>query len=335
MFEHDVDILLAGDFPDGLTELAALAHIVAKFRAVHLGQLTPALEVLAVEHTLGAHGIDEIVLVVRRHHADGMGAGHRAELDPETAKPAGRAPDQDIVAWLHDVRAVAEQHAVGGRERQRVAGAFFPGQMLWTRHALARLHAAELGKAAIGGLIAPDALGRREHRVAAIALLIVAIVLVAVDDDLVARFHAGDLASDRPDNARGVGPGDMEVGLVDIEGRDWLSEAGPDAVIVHAGGHHEDEHFVAVNLRHRHLFQLHGGGRAAMALTPDRPGIHHFRDVKFRRNLTDFVDILPDPGDLRVGHTSTLRFSSSTQHFRRGSFSPYGMRLTHTPCQCK
>lgn len=55
MLEHDVDILLAGDLPDRLSELAALAHIVAEFRAVHLRQLSPAIEVLAVEHALGAH----------------------------------------------------------------------------------------------------------------------------------------------------------------------------------------------------------------------------------------------------------------------------------------
>jgi hypothetical protein len=45
-----------------------------------------------------------------------------------------------------------------------------------------------------GRLVAPDALGGRQHRVAAVAFLVVAIVLVAVDDDLVADLPATDLA---------------------------------------------------------------------------------------------------------------------------------------------
>jgi hypothetical protein len=65
--------------------------------------------------------------------------------------------------------------------------------MLGFRHQLARLHAAELGERAVGRLVAPDALRRRQHRVAAVAVLVVAVVLIAMNDDLVADFPAPHL----------------------------------------------------------------------------------------------------------------------------------------------
>ena len=116
------------------------------------------------------------------------------QLDGDRAKAARGAPDQHVLARLQHVRAVAEQHPVGGGQRQRVAGALFPGQVLGARHQLLGLDPAELGKRAVRRLIAPDPLAGREHRVAAVALLVVAVVLVAVDDDLVADLPALDLA---------------------------------------------------------------------------------------------------------------------------------------------
>ena len=123
------------------------------------------------------------------------------------------------------MRLVAEQHAIGGGERQRVAGALLPGQMLGPRHQLAVLHAAELGEGAVRRLVAPDALRRREHRIAAVALLVVAVVLVAMDDDLVADLPALHLGADRPDDARGVRAGDVVGLLVDVEGEIGLPSA--------------------------------------------------------------------------------------------------------------
>jgi hypothetical protein len=102
------------------------------------------------------------------------------------------------------MRVVAEQHPVGGGQRQRVAGAFFPGQVLGPRHQLLRLHAGELGERAVRRLVAPDPLGGREHRVAAVALLVVAVVLVAVDHDLVADLPVLDLVAHGPDDPGGI-----------------------------------------------------------------------------------------------------------------------------------
>src|SRR5262245_63250423 len=97
--------------------------------------------------------------------------------------------------------AVAEQHAIGGGKHQHVARALLPGEMPWPLQELAVLHATELGEGAVRCLIAPDALAGREHRVATVALLVVAIVLVAVDDDLVANFPAPHLGADGIDHA--------------------------------------------------------------------------------------------------------------------------------------
>src|ERR671918_392205 len=72
------------------------------------------------------------------------------------------------------------------------------------RHQLARLHPAELGERAVGGFVAPDALARRQHRVAAVAFLVVAVVLVAVDHHLVADLPAPHLAADRPHDAAAI-----------------------------------------------------------------------------------------------------------------------------------
>ena len=190
------------------------------------------------------------------------------------------------------MRAMAEQHAVGGGERQRVAGAFFPGQVLRPRHELLRLHAGELREGAVRRLIAPDALRGREHRVAAIAFLVVAIVLVAVDDDFVADLPARHLGADCPDDAGRVGACDVIGAFMRAENGNGLAERGPDAVVVHARGHHEDEHFVAVDLPGGHDFHLHGALGRTVPVGPDRPGIHVLRNMAERRHFADLVQVL-------------------------------------------
>src|SRR5262245_49702535 len=98
-----------------------------------------------------------------------------------------------------------EQHAVRGCKTKRVAGSLFPGEMPRSFEQLTILHAAELSERPVGRLITPDALRDREHRIAAVAFLVVAVVLIAVDDDLVADRPAVDLRAHRPDDARGIG----------------------------------------------------------------------------------------------------------------------------------
>ena len=187
---------------------------------------------------------------------------------------------------------MAEQHAVGGRQRQHVAAALLPGEMARARHQLARLDAAELGERAVGRLVAPDPLRGRVHRVAAVALLVLAVVLVAVDHHLVADLPAVDLGADRPDDARGVRAGDVVVGLVHVEHRDRLAERRPDAVVVDAGGHHQDQDLVAVERRRRHHLLLHRDRGLAVALAPDHPGVHVAGHVAERRDRADLVEVL-------------------------------------------
>jgi hypothetical protein len=139
--------------------------------------------------------------IVRVAHDATVGAGRGDELHGHRADAARRTPHQHVMAGPQDVRTMAEQHAVGGGERQRVAGALFPGEMLRALHQLARLHLAELGERAVRRLVAPDALAGGEHRIPAVALLVVAVVLVTVDDDLVADLPALHLGADRPDDA--------------------------------------------------------------------------------------------------------------------------------------
>src|SRR5208283_1754423 len=101
-------------------------------------------------------------------------------------------------------------------------------------HQLARLHAAELRERAVRRLVAPDALRRRQQRIAAVAILVVAVVLIAVHDDFVADLPAPHFRADRPDDAGGIGAGDMERILVHVDRRNRRAEPGPDAVVVDA-----------------------------------------------------------------------------------------------------
>src|SRR3954452_5952802 len=239
MFEHGVDILLAGNIPDRLAELTRFLGPLRIFRRVDGRHLAPALEILAVDDAARAERHDVIALRLVGDDADRIGAGGGAKLHAEDAEPAGGAPHQHVIARLQAMRLVAEQHAIGGRQRQRVAGRLFPGQVLRPRHELAVLHAAELRERAVWRLVTPNALRGREHRVAAIAFLVVAVVLIAMDDNLLANLPALHLRADRPDHARGIGPSDVERRLVHVEWRDRLGKAGPDARVNYAPRPHQ------------------------------------------------------------------------------------------------
>src|SRR6185295_12109618 len=106
--------------------------------------------------------------------------------------------------------------------------------MVRLRHHLARLHAAELRERSVGCFVTPDAPRRREQRVAAVAVLIVAVILIAVDDDLVTDLPSFDLGAYRPHHAGGVRPGDMEWVLVAVERRDRDTETSPNAIVIDA-----------------------------------------------------------------------------------------------------
>src|SRR3569623_656052 len=118
------------------------------------------------------------------------------------------------MAGLERMRPMSERHPVRRGERQRVAGRLLPGEVLRARQQLTVLHAAELRERAVRRLVAPDALRGGEHRIAAVALLVVAFVLFTVDDDLIADLPPLYLRPDGPHDARGIGAGDVVRFLV-------------------------------------------------------------------------------------------------------------------------
>src|SRR5262249_57444826 len=97
---------------------------------------------------------------------------------------------------------------------------------------------------AVGFSDPPDPVGRRKERIAAIALLIVAVVLIAMDDALVADFPAFDLGADRPDNAGRIRAGNVKGMLVPVQRRHRHAKPGPNAVVVDAAGHDIDQHLL-------------------------------------------------------------------------------------------
>ena len=255
------------------------------------GHLTPAGKILAVDHALGAQLHHVIALAFIRDDADGVGTGGGRELHAEHAEAAGSPPHQHVVAGLQRMRRMAVQHAIGGRERERVAGRLLPGEVRRLRHELPRLHAAELRKRSVRRLVSPDALRGRQQRIAAVALFVVAVVLIAVDDHLVAHLPATDFRAAGPDDAGGIGAGDVERILVDVDRRDWDAEAGPYAVVIDAAGHHQNQHLVLTDRPGRQHFELHGGLGRPVPVLADRPCMHLRRHMAERRNFADVVEI--------------------------------------------
>src|SRR5690349_15129385 len=98
MLEHDIDIALAGNVPDGLAELARLLHPIVVLGRVDGRHLPPAIEVLAVDHALGAEAEHVIALGLVRDHADRVRARSGTKLHTENTETARAAPYENIVA---------------------------------------------------------------------------------------------------------------------------------------------------------------------------------------------------------------------------------------------
>src|SRR4051794_24280478 len=104
MLEYRVDVLLAGNVPDRLAELARFLRPLRIFRRVDRRHLAPTLEVLAVDDAARAERHHVIALGFVRDDADRIGASGRAKLHAEDAEAAGGAPDQHVVAGLQAMR---------------------------------------------------------------------------------------------------------------------------------------------------------------------------------------------------------------------------------------
>jgi hypothetical protein len=188
VLEHDRRaLLLAERVPERLAEIARalepqpVLELVAPAR-----QLAPVAELAAIDDADRAELLAVLDLVVARHHRDRAAAGGLDDLDRHRAEAAGAAPHQHRIAGVDDVGRPAVQHPVGGRADQHVRRGLLPGQVRRLGQALVVLHLGVLREAAPVGLVAPDDLRRREHRVLAGDPRIVAVPHAAVDDDLVA-----------------------------------------------------------------------------------------------------------------------------------------------------
>src|SRR6185437_15081627 len=93
--------------------------------------------------------------------------------------------------------------------------------------------------------------------VAAVALSALAAALVAVDHDLVARLPPGHARPHGVDDAGRIGAGDVEVVARVAEDRDRQPCGRPDAVVVHAGGHHPDADLARAGLGDIDALELH------------------------------------------------------------------------------
>ncbi len=293
MLKHHVDIVaFAGNFPDGRAKLTRFFEPRRIFGSIHCWHLPPAVEILAVQHALGTQPHNEITLALIRDHPDGIGARSVDQLDCVRAKTTRGTPDQDVLTRLQIMRLVAKQHPVGGRQCERVAGGLFPGQVLGARHQLLGLHIGELGKGPIRCLIAPDPLAGRIHRVATVAFLVVAVILVAVNDNLIADFPALDLVTNRPNDTRGIGPSDVVGRFMPVKRRDRLPQRGPNAIVVNASGHHQNQNIVAVQLRDVDHFLQHCAVRLTMALFANGPCVHFLGNIAHRGHFTDLIQVL-------------------------------------------
>ena len=203
VFEHHINVIaLAGDVSDRAAKAPRALHVsVEALRVIHIGQGAPTIKVPAVNNANCAHAFHIVRFFLARDHGDWLCANCGRHLQREGAKTARSAPNQNMLARPKLVWRLAKHHPIGGCEGQRVTGAFFPCQMLWAGQKLAALDAAELRECAIWRLLAPDALARAHHRIAAIAVGVVAIILVAVHDDFIAELPMFYLAANRPYDA--------------------------------------------------------------------------------------------------------------------------------------
>src|SRR5205807_7261157 len=100
--------------------------------------------------------------------------------------------------------------------------------------------------------------------------------------DLVARLPAGHALADLPHDAGRIRAADVvsPLGMVAVgEHRDWLALRRPHVVVVHAGGHHSNDHLERAGLRNLDLLELESVKWLALALRADDPCGHGRREL--------------------------------------------------------
>ena len=113
-----------------------------------------------------------------------------------------------------------------------------------------------------------------------------------MNHNLIANLETLDLVANGVNDAGRIGPCDMVGLLMDIKGGNRLAQRRPDTIVIDTGCHYENEDVMAVQFRRIDNFNLHGGFRFAMTLTPNRPSVHFSRDMAERWNFSDLIQIL-------------------------------------------
>ena len=147
MLKHQIGVVsLTCDVPNRGAKLAGLFEPSGVFRGVHLRHLSPAIEFTPVDDTFCAEPYDKLTFAFITDHANGIGAHHIGQLHGIRAQTARCPPNQYILPRFQLMGRMAKEHSVGRGQGQRVAGAFFPGLMLWTRHQLLALNPGKLAE---------------------------------------------------------------------------------------------------------------------------------------------------------------------------------------------
>ena len=163
--------------------------------------------------------------------------------------------------------------------------------MLGPLHQLSVLHAAKLREGAIRRFITPDALRGGKHRVAAVAFLVVAIVLIAVNHHFIADFPALDFGAHRPDHTGGVRSGNVKRLLMGIQHGNRLAKRCPHTIIIDARRHHQNQNIMAVECPCGHHLKLHRAFRRAVTVLADDPCMHMFGHMAEGRDFAKVVKI--------------------------------------------
>ena len=263
VFEHDVGIG-ADELADALAEAPPLGRVLRVL-------VLPEPEVLrrAVDDVLDAHRVQH-----RRRAPDST--RRRPGCPPPLstywhayAPIPPLAPQMRTVwPWVICAPLRAHQHAVARGVGQRVDRGLLPREVRGLRHELARLDQRQLTETAVVGLVPPDALVGREHRVVVRARVLV-VDVVAVHGDRVARLPHPHRGADPEHHAGGVAPDHVERLVVagaphalasepleEPEGGDGLEDRRPHRVEVDRRRHHRDQGLVGRQLGQRHLVDV-------------------------------------------------------------------------------
>src|SRR5262245_47209382 len=116
MFEYDARAdPLAERVPDRLAERAcAFGPLAVGLPIPGIRHRSPVRELVAIDDTNRSVSQAELTLGLVRDHCDGPAALRACDFERRAAKTAGRAPDENGIARLDDIRRPSHQHPIRG-----------------------------------------------------------------------------------------------------------------------------------------------------------------------------------------------------------------------------